>query len=172
MYQSELVPVHKRSLDLTVLIYILCPHACIYCMHTKYYQAISKIPKFLLGVNVSWICLSLKRKFWKQMFIYIVCHNNVVKSFLKLHFLLPYICIFMRFLLFLNYFWYDCMNASSNSLYSLKSTQYKKLAPNALLFTYKNWNSCKSHEKNETKNIRLLFFHFDVFYLWFARFDM
>ena len=55
-------------------------------MHTKYYQAISKISKFLLGVNVSWICLSLKRKFWKQMFIYIVCQNNVVKSFLKLHF--------------------------------------------------------------------------------------
>ena len=106
----QLKTTHKRNWKLTVLICILYPHACIYCMHTKYYQAISKIPKFLLGVNVSWICLSLKRKFWKQMFIYIVCHNNVVKSFLKLHFLLPYICIFMRFLLFLNYFCYDCMN--------------------------------------------------------------
>ena len=97
-----------------------CPHACIYCMHTKYYQAISKIPKFLLGVNVSWICLSLKRKFWKQMFIYIVCHNNVVKSFLKLYFyFLIGICIFARFFLFLNYFCYDCMNEWSDSLYYL-----------------------------------------------------
>ena len=92
-----------------------CPHACIYCMHTKYYQAISKISKFLLGVNVSWICLSLKRKFWKQMFIYIVCHNNVLKSFLKLHLY----CIFTRFFLFLSYFCYDYMNAWSDSWYCL-----------------------------------------------------
>ena len=44
--------------------------------------------------------------------------------------------------------------------FHLKSTQYKKLAPNALWFTYLNLKSCKSHEKNETKNMRLLVFSF------------
>ena len=61
----------------------------------------------------------------------------------------------------------------------LKSTQYKKLAPNALQFTYQNMKSCKSNEKNETKNIRLLVFslssiNFGVFcfFMWFARFQI
>ena len=31
----------------------------------------------------------------------------------------------------------------------LKSTQYKKLAPNALRFTYQNLKSCKPLEKNK-----------------------
>ena len=39
----------------------------------------------------------------------------------------------------------------------VKSTQYKKLAPNALRVTY-YLKSCKLHEKNETKNIRVLLF--------------
>ena len=43
---------------------------------------------------------------------------------------------------------------------SLKSNRYKKLAPNALRFLYQDLKSCKSHEKNETKNIRPLFFSF------------
>ena len=42
----------------------------------------------------------------------------------------------------------------------LKSTQYKKLGPNALRFKYQNLKSCKSHEKDETKNIRALVFSF------------
>ena len=41
-----------------------------------------------------------------------------------------------------------------------KSTQYKKLLPNALRLTYWNLKPCKSHEKNQTKNIRPLVFHF------------
>ena len=65
----------------------------------------------------------------------------------------------------------------------IKSTQYKKLAPNALRFTYQNLKSCKSHEKNETKNIRPLVFSvwpIDLafwcflfcFFLWFTRFQI
>ena len=43
----------------------------------------------------------------------------------------------------------------------VKPTQYKKLAPNALRFTYHlNLKSCKSHGKDETKNIRPLIFSF------------
>ena len=41
---------------------------------------------------------------------------------------------------------------------AVKQTQYKKLAPNALRFKYQNLKSCNSHEKNETKNTRLLVF--------------
>ena len=55
----------------------------------------------------------------------------------------------------------------------LKSTQYKKLAPNALRFTYKKLKSCKSHETNETKNIRPLVFSFSsilIFYVFFFKF--
>ena len=33
----------------------------------------------------------------------------------------------------------------------VKSTQYKKLVPNALLFTYQNLKSCKPHEKTKQK---------------------
>ena len=33
----------------------------------------------------------------------------------------------------------------------LKVTQYKKLAPNALWFTYQNLKSCKAHEKTKKK---------------------
>ena len=50
----------------------------------------------------------------------------------------------------------------------LKSTQYKKLVPNALQFTCWNLKSYKSHEKNETKNIRLLFFSFSSINLAFC----
>ena len=38
----------------------------------------------------------------------------------------------------------------------LKSTQYKKLTPNALLFTYQNLKSCKPHEKTKPKSIKML----------------
>ena len=34
---------------------------------------------------------------------------------------------------------------------ALKSTQYKKLVPNALRFTYQNLKSCKPHEKTKQK---------------------
>ena len=47
-----------------------------------------------------------------------------------------------------------------NITYFVKSTQYKKLAPNALWFTNQDLKSCKSHAKNETKNIKLLVFNF------------
>ena len=46
------------------------------------------------------------------------------------------------------------------SLTQLKTTQYKKLALNDLRFRYQNLKSHKSHEKNETKNIRPLFLSF------------
>ena len=49
----------------------------------------------------------------------------------------------------------------------LTSTQYKKLAPNTLLFTYWNLKSCKSQRKNKTKNIRLLVFSFSSINLAF-----
>ena len=35
----------------------------------------------------------------------------------------------------------------------VKSTQYKKLAPNALRFTYLNSKSCKPHEKTKQKHV-------------------
>ena len=65
----------------------------------------------------------------------------------------------------------------------VKSTQFKKLAANALLFTYKSLKSCKSHEKNETMNIRLSVLSFSsinlallrflfCFFMWFARFQI
>ena len=38
------------------------------------------------------------------------------------------------------------------TLQFLKSTQYKKLAPNALRFTYQNSKSCKPHEKQNKKH--------------------
>ena len=70
-----------------------------------------------------------------------------------------------------------------NYPYYVKSTQYKKLVPNALRFTHQNLKSCKSHEKNETKSIRLLVFSFlsnnlalwcflFYFFMWFARFQI
>ena len=34
----------------------------------------------------------------------------------------------------------------------LQSTQYKKLAPNALRFAHQNLKSCKPHEKTEQKH--------------------
>ena len=37
--------------------------------------------------------------------------------------------------------------------WSLKETQYKNLAPNALRFTYENLKSCKPHEKTRQKTI-------------------
>ena len=40
----------------------------------------------------------------------------------------------------------------------LKVNSVKKLAPNALQFTYQNLKSCKSHDKNETKNIKLFLY--------------
>ena len=53
---------------------------------------------------------------------------------------------------------FDC---STYLLQNVKSTRDKKLAPNALPFTYQNLKSCKSHEKNENNNnIRLLDFSF------------
>ena len=52
----------------------------------------------------------------------------------------------------------------------IKSTKYKKLAPNALRFTSWNLKSCKSHEKNVTKNIRLLVFSFSSINLAFLMF--
>ena len=36
-----------------------------------------------------------------------------------------------------------------STLLLLKSTQYKKLEPNALRFTYQNLKSCKPQEKTE-----------------------
>ena len=38
----------------------------------------------------------------------------------------------------------------------LKSTQHKKLPPNALWFTYQNLKSWKPQEENKTKNIKML----------------
>ena len=69
------------------------------------------------------------------------------------------------------------------SVFFLKSTQYKKLVPNALRLTYWNSKSCKSNEKNEANDIRLLFFSFSsinlgfwcclfCFSMWFARFQI
>ena len=43
----------------------------------------------------------------------------------------------------------------TRNLSTLKSTQYKKLVPNTLWFTYWNLKSCKPYE-NETKNIKML----------------
>ena len=59
----------------------------------------------------------------------------------------------------------DTINEKKNCGTNVKSTQYKKLAPNALQFT--NLKSFKSHEKNETKNIRPLIFSFSKLYLAF-----
>ena len=42
----------------------------------------------------------------------------------------------------------------------LKSTQYKKLAPNSFVVHILKFEISKSHERNETKNIRLLVFSF------------
>ena len=75
------------------------------------------------------------------------------------------------------------MNKRRKSSVLLKSTRYKKLAQNALLFTYSSLKSCKSHEKIKTKNISLLFFSFSsinllfwcflfYFIMWFARFQI
>ena len=52
------------------------------------------------------------------------------------------------------------LSRKPHRIYFVKSTQYKKLAPNALWFTYQDLKSCKSHAKNETKNIKLLVFNF------------
>ena len=38
-----------------------------------------------------------------------------------------------------------------NYPYYVKSTQYKKLVPNALRFTYQNLKPCKQHEKSNQK---------------------
>ena len=44
------------------------------------------------------------------------------------------------------------MKRSSNENdWAGKSTQFKKLAPNALRFTYSNLKCCKTHEKTKQK---------------------
>ena len=53
----------------------------------------------------------------------------------------------------------------------LKSTQYKKLAPNVLRFTYQNLKSCKSHDFTNRFSI-LMFFVFFSFFMWFAIFQI
>ena len=58
-------------------------------------------------------------------------------------------------------------NLSIINSFQVKSTQYKKLAPNALRLTYQNLKSFKSHEKNETKNIRFLVYSFSAIDLVF-----
>ena len=37
----------------------------------------------------------------------------------------------------------------------IKSTQYKKLAPNALRFIFQNLKSCKPYEKTKQRNIKM-----------------
>ena len=44
----------------------------------------------------------------------------------------------------------------------LKSTQYKKLATNALRFTYQNLKPCKSHEEKWNKEHHILIFQFFI----------
>ena len=59
----------------------------------------------------------------------------------------------------LKLFYYWCMGDFGSATFMshdctlqfLKSTQYKKLAPNALRFTYQNLKSCKPHEKTKQK---------------------
>ena len=59
----------------------------------------------------------------------------------------------------------------------LKSTQYKKLAPNNLQFTCKNLNSCKPHEKKaksigeklKTKGRMFFVSFFSNFNMWTAK---
>ena len=47
----------------------------------------------------------------------------------------------------------DCPNTLT---YFIKWAQCKNLAPNALRFTYQNLKSYKPHEKNKTKNLKML----------------
>ena len=46
----------------------------------------------------------------------------------------------------------DLKLAPFTSLSAVKSTQYKKLEPNTLRFTYQNLKSCKPLEKTKQKN--------------------
>ena len=82
----------------------------------------------------------------------------------------PIICPNLRRVLQIFFTFPICFH-KCESIDFLKSTQYKNLAPNALRFTYYDLKSFKSHEKHETKNIRLLVFSFsptDVFCLIFS----
>ena len=50
------------------------------------------------------------------------------------------------------------ISRSGEKFLSVMSTQYKKLAPNALRFTYQNCKSCKPHEKTKQKKIKILIY--------------
>ena len=74
-------------------------------------------------------------------------------------------------------------NFSLNALrtYIMKSTQYKKLAPNALRFTYWNLKSCKPQKtKQKHQNARFIdenqkaksLMFFVLSFMWFARFQI
>ena len=54
----------------------------------------------------------------------------------------------------------------------VKSTQYKRLAPNALRFTYQNLKSCKSHKKYETLSFQFFTNRFSIlmFFISFFHF--
>ena len=56
------------------------------------------------------------------------------------------------------------------SVFFLKSTQYKKLAPNSLWFTHWNLKSCKPHEKQKQKSCSFL--HFINVICKISNFDM
>ena len=55
-----------------------------------------------------------------------------------------------RFIVYEN-LWYKSSNSDMYNDIQIKSTQYKKLVPNALRFTYQNLKSCKPHEKTKQK---------------------
>ena len=77
----------------------------------------------------------------------------------------------------------DIIFGQKSNCLKVKSTQYKKLSPNVFRFKCQSLKSCKSHEKNETKNLRPLvfscspiyvaFWYFLLcFFMWFARFQI
>ena len=92
----------------------------------------------------------------------------VINPLIKSHFLIYTLLIFELLVTFyVGEQWihqlfckYKCSTYVFKSL-GLKSTHYKKLAPNALQFTYQNLKSCKFHEC-------FLF----CFFMWFARFQI
>ena len=119
------------------------------------------------------------------------CTTMVVVSLFYTSFKVPTTACFLRTV---NYYSKpDCWASAINDVHKiwgppiLKSllniTQYKKLAINTLRFTYWNFKSCKSHENNETKDVRSLVFSFSpinfafccflfCFFMWFVRFQI
>ena len=116
-------------------------------------------------IRIIWIessCISEFRRRWSENFVPWHSRSHGARIQVPLAFI-NYIYRFLKLI------------PNQESVVILKSTQYKKLAPNALRFTYENLKSCKNTWKKWNKEHQTLTFQFFTnrfSILMFARFQI